>query len=454
MELPTSFLESLPIPESEKSDFIAALHTPAPVSIRINEAKARIAVQADSIPWVSNGYYLDKRPRFTSDPAFHAGAYYPQEASSMFLSHILKVLKFDRDPLKALDLCAAPGGKSTILRTDLHPDSYLVANEVIKSRVPLLEESLIKWGKPGFSVTSADPSGFSALPDFFDLILVDSPCSGEGLFRKQENAIEQWSPKAVEMCAIRQKRILSDIWPSLIPGGYLIYSTCTYNREENEENLNWLKSECGAECIPIDLLGIKSIQEIEYQGMKGYRFMPHRTKGEGFFVAVVRKPEGRIKKQKTGSGLFQKVTLPGWDTTENIATIISKDQACFAIRSDHLEHINSVLFAFNQSMAGIPVGKMYGQKFKPDHGISQMVGASSFAELVPMDLEEAILYLERNDVSKPDLKQGVYMTGFGGFKLGFAKAQQKRLVSQYPVNWRIRQGRLEKYTQIVTSLLY
>ncbi len=452
MELPPSFLKSLPIPDSERNDFIAALHTPAPVSFRINEAKAKIATQADPIPWVSNGYYLEKRPRFTSDPAFHAGAYYPQEASSMFLSHILKVLNLNRAPLKALDLCAAPGGKSTILRTDLHPDSYLVANEVIKSRVPLLEENLIKWGKTGFSVTSADPFDFSALPDFFDLMVVDAPCSGEGLFRKLENAIEQWSPKAVEMCASRQKRILKDVWPSLRPGGYLIYSTCTYNRKENEENLNWLNSKCGAESFPIDLQGMDCIQEIEYQGMYGYRFMPHRTKGEGFFVAVVRKPEGRIKKQKIGSGLFQNITIPGWNTRDNSSIIINKNQACFAIGAGHFKSIHSVLHAFNQSTPGIPIGKLYGQKFKADHGLSQMVNTFYFAELVELDLEDAILYLERNDVSKPKLKPGHYITGFDGFKLGFAKAQQKRLVSQYPLNWRIRQGRPEKYIKLVSSL--
>jgi 16S rRNA C967 or C1407 C5-methylase (RsmB/RsmF family) len=217
------------------ADFSRSMQQPVPVSIRINPQKGS-SVSGTSVPWCSSGFYLTERPVFTLDPAFHAGAYYVQEASSMFLEQIIHVISKEKR-LRVLDLCAAPGGKSTHLLSLLPPESLLVANEVIRSRASILIENLQKWGYPNAVVTSNDPRDFRKLFGFFDVILVDAPCSGEGLFRKDEEARKEWSLDAVHVCVGRQRRILEDIWPALKAGGLLIYCTCTFNERETEENL-------------------------------------------------------------------------------------------------------------------------------------------------------------------------------------------------------------------------
>ena len=232
MNLPASFTEYtralLGVEEYEK--LVSALQQEPPVSIRLNRLKVhRLKVEnALSVqpPWSSEGIYLDERLTFTFDPLFHAGCYYVQEASSMFVEQVLR--QHVTKPVVMLDLCAAPGGKSTHARSVLPEGSLLVANEVIRNRSQILAENLTKWGHPDVVVTNNDPADFSALPSFFDVILTDVPCSGEGMFRKDSVAVEEWSPENVEICWQRQRRIIADVWPSLKPGGILIYSTSTY----------------------------------------------------------------------------------------------------------------------------------------------------------------------------------------------------------------------------------
>ena len=245
MNLPASFTEYtralLGVEEYEK--LVSALQQEPPVSIRLNRLKVhRLKVEnALSVqpPWSSEGIYLDERLTFTFDPLFHAGCYYVQEASSMFVEQVLR--QHVTKPVVMLDLCAAPGGKSTHARSVLPEGSLLVANEVIRNRSQILAENLTKWGHPDVVVTNNDPADFSALPSFFDVILTDVPCSGEGMFRKDPVAVEEWSPENVEICWQRQRRIIADVWPSLKPGGILIYSTCTYNTKEDEEKVRWIQ---------------------------------------------------------------------------------------------------------------------------------------------------------------------------------------------------------------------
>jgi 16S rRNA C967 or C1407 C5-methylase (RsmB/RsmF family) len=221
------------------------------------------------------------------DPLFHAGAYYAQEASSMFLEQILLQHrdKIGTEEPLVLDLCASPGGKSTLLASFLKGGGWLVANEVMKSRVGILNENLSKWGIPNVTVTQNDPKDFGRLTGLFDIIVIDAPCSGEGMFRKDDKAIEDWSLNNVQLCCERQKRIVSDVYPALKEGGLLIYSTCTYNEEEDEKNVKWISEELGADILSVQTEANWSITE----NPLGYHFYPHKTKGEGFFIAVLQK---------------------------------------------------------------------------------------------------------------------------------------------------------------------
>jgi 16S rRNA C967 or C1407 C5-methylase (RsmB/RsmF family) len=258
------------------SAFEAALAEESPVSIRLNPLKPHFpqgfadVSTRELVPWARHGYYLASRPRFTADPLFHAGCYYVQEASSMMVEHF--VSKYINRPVRALDLCAAPGGKSTHLLSILPEGSLLTANEVIRSRASILAENIAKWGNTHAVVTGSDPAIAGQLTGFFDLVLCDLPCSGEGMFRKNAEAISQWSIDNVRLCAARQRRIVADVWPALRPGGLLLYSTCTFNRLENEDNINHICQMLGADLVE-----------------PPRRFFPHLNRGEGFFIAALRK---------------------------------------------------------------------------------------------------------------------------------------------------------------------
>ena len=291
MNLPELFLERTRrlMGEEMCNALCEALEKDTPVSVRMNMAKwEHVPVHRSEVPWSEQGYYLDGRPTFTFDPLFHAGCYYVQEASSMFVEQALR--RYVTEPSVMLDLCAAPGGKSTLCRSVLPEGSLLVANEVMRNRSQVLAENLVKWGHPEVIVTNNDPADFTPLENTFDVILTDVPCSGEGMFRKDPVAVSEWSLENVDTCWQRQRRILRDIWPCLKPGGLLVYSTCTYNREENEDNVAWIAGTLGAEVLPLDVPEEWHITgNLTGEAFPVYRFLPHRTQGEGLFLAVLRK---------------------------------------------------------------------------------------------------------------------------------------------------------------------
>ncbi len=273
----------------DAESLLKALEEPSPVSIRINPAKwDKKPFNGEPVPWCENGYYLPSRPSYTLDPLFHSGCYYPQEASSMFLERAVKQAAGSPENIRVLDLCGAPGGKSTHLSDLIGPGSLLIANDVIRSRAVILSETITKWGAGNAIVTQNDPAVFGRLTGYFDIILVDAPCSGEGMFRT-EVAVSEWSVENTAHCAERQKRILMDIWPSLKENGLLIYSTCTFNPCENEENIKWLTGKHEAENVKLDISDLKGVTEIDYQGIMGYGFHPGKISGEGFFISVLRK---------------------------------------------------------------------------------------------------------------------------------------------------------------------
>lgn len=346
MELPvpfTTYICAL-LGNEQAEKLFASLEEEQPVSIRINEAKLPHYVDSaahsqlstlhsslNCVPWSASGYYLDERLTFTFDPLFHAGCYYVQEASSMFVEQALKQYAGSQ-PAVMLDLCAAPGGKSTHACSVLPEGSLLVANEVIRNRSQILAENLTKWGYPDVVVTNNDPADFSPLEDFFDVILTDVPCSGEGMFRKDPVAVSEWSAENVEICWQRQRRILRDVWSCLKPGGILIYSTCTYNTKEDEENIRWIRDEYNAEVLPLDVPMDWNVTGnlLAGEDFPVYRFLPHKTRGEGFFLAVLRKPLLGTASLKVNSSSVKvsfsdvKVTFSDANLNSTSATLVAE----------------------------------------------------------------------------------------------------------------------------------
>ena len=302
MQLPEDFVRETRqlMGEERFSRFMEAFHEDAPVSIRLNPLKIRNEKQhstLNKVPWCEEGYYLEGRPQFTFDPLFHAGCYYVQEAASMFVTHILREvikneeLRIKSDSLSVLDMCAAPGGKSTAIRTVLPEGSTLVNNEPIPTRAQILLENITKWGWSDCIVTNNYPRDFRKAKAKFDIILCDVPCSGEGMFRKDPNAISEWSLQNVEKCWRLQREIVADAWECLKSGGILIYSTCTYNIKENEENVRWILDTYEAEALDIPVDPSWNITGSLLPGFDApvYRFIPGITRSEGLFLCALRK---------------------------------------------------------------------------------------------------------------------------------------------------------------------
>lgn len=282
--------------EAEYTEFMNSMNEACPVSIRLNPLKqiqTDCKFQGEPIPWCKDGIYLSERPSFTMDPLFHAGAYYVQEASSMFISYLCNWIKQQGEwdmPINALDLCAAPGGKSTLLYSELPEQSLLITNEIMPKRAQILRENMHKWTMGvtkdiNVYVTNNKSEDFKKVAkDLFDFILCDAPCSGEGMFRKDSKAIEDWSLSNVNMCQERQRDIVTAIWPTLKDGGYMIYSTCTYNFKEDEDNVRWIAEELGADIIDVEVPADWGVSDSPF-----FHFYPHKAKGEGFFCALLRK---------------------------------------------------------------------------------------------------------------------------------------------------------------------
>ena len=293
VQLPADFVaETRRIMGDERYNrFVGAFDEEAPTSIRVNPSKVSLA-NGERVPWCSEGYYLVDRPQFTFDPLLHAGCYYVQEASSMFVTHVLRNCQLSIVNYQlALDMCAAPGGKSTALRSVLLPDCVLISNEPMGNRAQILLENVTKWGAPNHIVTNNYPRDFRKSKLKFDFILCDVPCSGEGMFRKDPNAISEWSAQNVEKCWQLQREIVADAWECLNPGGLLIYSTCTYNTKENEENIRWILDTYDAQVLDIPVDPSWNITGSLLQGFNEpvYRFIPGITRGEGLFVCALRK---------------------------------------------------------------------------------------------------------------------------------------------------------------------
>jgi 16S rRNA C967 or C1407 C5-methylase (RsmB/RsmF family)/NOL1/NOP2/fmu family ribosome biogenesis protein len=417
---------------------LESLRFPSPVSIRINDKIPGYKPAFDPVPWCKDGYYLKERPLFTADPLFHGGAYYVQEASSMFLDFIAR--QYLKDSLKVLDLCAAPGGKSTLLCQALNSDALLVSNEINRSRSMILAENLIKWGNPNVVVSNNSPDAFESLPGFFDAIVVDAPCSGEGMFRKDPGAISEWSLQNVQNCAIRQKDILETIWNSLAENGILIYSTCTYNREENEDNIQWLCERKEVEIIKPDTCEFPDIVVTDY----GFRFFPHKIKGEGFFISILRKKDAVFTKSgtkyvKSGKN-FSKPDIPGNLLKNQQEFEISEDQVQItALPLQHKKDMLHLAGKLNCLVNGISLYEKKGKDLipSPQLALSKCLNQDAFVS-AELSYEDAINYLKRENINLPDHPKGYILVKYQGLTLGWVKNLGNRCNNLYPVHWRIR----------------
>lgn len=436
MEFPLAFIENMRTLLPDECDaFLSALSSDTPVSVRVND-KLPLFGDEQPVAWCPDGRYLPERPSFTKDPLFHAGAYYVQEASSMFLYQALK--QCVSDDAVVLDLCAAPGGKSTLASQYLS-HGLLVANEVVRSRAYILSENIQKWGNGNAVVCNNLPADFVSSGVLFDAILVDAPCSGEGMFRKDEGAIAEWSPANVRMCAERQRDILHAVWPALKEGGILVYSTCTFNREEDEENVSWIMEELGAEYVALE---IEDAWQISSFG-GGYRFFPHKTRGEGLFMAVLRKVSDDVavsRKQKNGkkpSAIVPPKEISAWisaDCSLHVDnTLIRAYPKKFAAEMQRLVENMRVL------SAGVEMAEVKGKSIIPQQGLalSKHINRNCFPEK-ELSEEDALRYLRGEAFYIDDVPTGFVLLTYKSLPIGWGKNLGNRFNNLYPNEWRIR----------------
>jgi 16S rRNA C967 or C1407 C5-methylase (RsmB/RsmF family)/NOL1/NOP2/fmu family ribosome biogenesis protein len=446
MPLPIQLIQSLAnVPGFEREAFEDVHASGQQVtSVRLNPLKSvkDIKWSTENVPWCPHGRYLSQRPSFTLDPLLHAGAYYVQEASSMFTWHALKETVPSATGKKVLDLCAAPGGKSTLLAS-YFTDGLVVANEVIKSRASVLVENTSKWGSDNVIVTNNDPSHFQSLPGYFDVMLIDAPCSGSGLFRKDPDAIDEWSIDNVQLCSQRQQRILADALVALKENGILIYSTCSYSVEEDEAIADWLIREMNMESRQLtidDSWNIVETNSPEKQAF-GYRFYPDRVKGEGFFIAVFQKKtnsvETRLKEYSLSFPSKQALQqLHSFIPMPEIFTLFNQAESIRAIKKEWLNSLQVLAKCLYIKKAGIEIGTIKGKDFIPAHELALSALSQAF-DSIPLTEEQALQYLRRKEWLPVEAPKGWNLVSYGGLPLGWVKVLPNRVNNYYPAGWRI-----------------
>lgn len=433
----------------EYEDFLNALNTPSPTSIRINPFKnsSNKYSSLEKVVWTDYGYYLEQRPSFTFDPKFHAGQYYVQEASSMFIEEAIKQCIDLNESIMALDMCAAPGGKSTHISSLISNDSLLISNEVIGSRASILVENLTKWGNANIVVTNNDPEHFQSLNNCFDLVLLDAPCSGEGMFRKDHESVNEWNLNNINICSARQMRILHTAAELVKQNGIIIYSTCTYNYKEDVEPVLSLLNEGGWESIELDITQFNGITQnyIEHpKKLYGYHFYPHKIKGEGFYISVLRKTEEsqgkwpKVMKNVNYADKHTKAVLNNY-IDQNIFGVLQHNQQSLAypkvLEKEMLGLLNTSL---RIKKFGIDMGQVIRTELIPEHAFALAnINLDAF-ESVELNKEDAIKYLQKKDFQVETAYKGWCLLKYEDAILGFAKLMGNRMNNNYPKEWRIK----------------
>jgi len=445
MVLPDQFVQRMKaILGNEYDQFLKSYNNDSKTSIRINPEKYKGKSELVPVGYCATGFYLPERPIFTIDPFLHSGVYYVQEASSMFLEQVIKQTTAG-EPQKILDLCASPGGKSTHLASLISEDSLLVSNDVIRQRGQILSENLKKWGNVNVIVTNNDPKDFQRLNGFFDVLVVDAPCSGEGLFRRDEKAVTEWSVSNTQLCSQRQQRILADAWPSLKEGGILIYSTCTFNPGENEENIKWLKEFASVEPVPLKIDESWGITVTEADGIPCYRFYPHKVSGEGFFITVLRKKGDNqsfsVKKNKENQLAASKSEI------ESAKKLINRDNleilrfenSLLAFPASQIQDLFQIKNNLRIIHAGIKIGELKGNDLLPAHelALSPILNTNAFPN-IDLAIKDALTFLKRDDIAPVSQDKGWHLLSYRKIPLGWAKNLGNRYNSAFPKEWRIR----------------
>lgn len=441
MEFPEDFLNHIATNTGfDAQAFRLAHEQKVPTSIRLNPLKPFEHTNSDKVPWCNNAYYLAERPQFVFDPLHHAGVYYVQEASSMFTGYIFNQFTDKDAALNILDLCAAPGGKSTLIAGIMNKKSLLVSNEVIQSRVHILKENIDKCGNANVVVSHNDPKDYSKLIHFFDVIIIDAPCSGSGLFRKDPNAMQEWSLDNVAHCSKRQQRIVEDAIPCLKPGGILIYATCSYSFEEDEGMVKRI-IESGFEVIKSN--DAKELFSGIVQNEFGYRFYPDKIRGEGFFISALRKEDDTLNTIESYSRKYEKITALEF---EIIAPYINKSSEIFFYKHKEVIYaIPEILKPKIQALgylhlikSGTAIGTIKNGILIPDHELALSELVATDLPFVELDELLAIDYLRKNTIFIDSAIMGWCLMRFKGINLGWAKLLPNRVNNYYPVGWRIR----------------
>lgn len=449
MQLPVNFIESLRGANGFDEDAFIKVHESGKqiTSFRVNQFKISGSSKVlpfgedlgGAVSWSEYGYYLETRPSFTFDPLFHAGCYYVQEASSMFLEQAIKQTVDLSQPLKVLDLCAAPGGKSTHLLSLISNESLLVSNEVIRSRANILNDNISKWGCSNVIVTNNDPRDFQRLENYFDVIVVDAPCSGSGLFRRDPEAIEEWSEQNVALCSQRQQRILADVLPALKNGGVLVYSTCSYSMEEDEQICDWLTSTFKVKSQKLKVKSEWGVCDTEY----GYRFWPYKILGEGFFIACFRKNEGDDDKEiylpKVKPEKFSNLEMEILNKNVNSEGIsfLKNREIIHAIPGKLFVDINFLSSKLRVVNWGTKVGEIIKDKLIPDHALALSNIISDKIPRLELDYEQAIQYLKKKELNLQTDKKGWNLVAYQGNPLGWINKLSNRINNYYPKELRI-----------------
>ncbi len=450
MQLPQEFVDRavLDLGGAEARALCEALDGPPCVSVRYNPAKRAELPAGDPVPWCEWGRYLAERPPFTLDPAFHAGCYYVQEASSQFVGRLLEGCV--HPGMRVLDLCAAPGGKTTLYASLAGAGGLVVANEISRQRAAVLADNVRKWGTGNVVVTSNDPQQVAALECRFDAVAVDAPCSGEGMFRRLPEARGEWSPGAPALCARRQGEILDAAWRTLRPGGRLIYSTCTFNREEDEGVLEAFCARVGGEIETAEQVACDpawGVVEGDAGAFQTFRFYPHRARGEGFFAAVACKSpdvpgrERRLRGRRTPFAAADRQTAAEaarWVLHPERMRFALVGDTCYGYDAGCFEEVKTISETLTAIYSGVAVGQMFRGVLKPDPALA------FFAELdrraVPvteLDTGAALDYLRKRAVAADGLAEGMNLLTAGGDALGFAKRIGGRVNNLYPNSLRI-----------------
>lgn len=456
MQLPERFVERMrqELGEAEATALCEALATEPSTAIRLNTPKMSCPpFEAEAVPWSADGYTLPERPAFTLDPAFHAGAYYVQEASSQFAGYILSQAVGGRaqcEGLRVLDVCAAPGGKSTHYASLVGEHGLVVANEINRSRAAVLADNARKWGLGNMVVTCNDSAHLGDYEEWFDVVAIDAPCSGEGMFRKSEEACEQWSEANVKMCAERQWEIVENVFDTLRPGGVLIYSTCTFNRDEDEALVQRICDEWGEAIEPaqeVDVVDEWGAVVGRVGAFQTFRFFPHRVKGEGMFMAVARKagvPTSRRRMPKARREVIAAVEkrseqeLSRWVKEPKRMRFFSAGDTIYACWAEHYDEIKALSSRLAVIYSGVALGQIFKGKLKPDGALAFYVGLNRDAvATAELSLDEALQFLRKLDMSAEPFVEGVNMVLYKGLPLGFVKRVGARVNNMYPASLRI-----------------